>query len=295
MKQTLQASALRQPGLHKGTIIKALIIHLDFLKFLPPKAIHNLKPYLHLPLLCVLLTACGGTKDKGITIAAAANMQNAIGDLIKAFEAKTGKGAQLIISSSGKLTAQIKEGAPYDLFVSADLKYPQAIHAAGLAREKPRTYAYGKLVLWTRTKGLEANLAALEEVRHIALANPKTAPYGRAAMEVLEHYGLYERLKDKLVFGESVSQVNQFITSGAAQIGFTANAVVQSPGMRGEGQWMLIDPAAYSRIDQGIVLLRSRPEQEELARAFYDFLFSVPGQDILERYGYEVERQAQEQ
>ena len=133
-----------------------------------------------------------------------------------------------------KLTAQIKQGAPFDIFVSADMKYPQDLFESSFSKEPPWVYALGKLVLWSKGRKLESVRSALQDsgVQHIAIANPMTAPYGKAAKEVLVKYHLWDEIQPKLVFGESISQTNQFIQSGAADFGFTAKSIVMAPQMQ---------------------------------------------------------------
>ncbi|MDN3669813.1 molybdate ABC transporter substrate-binding protein [Echinicola jeungdonensis] len=235
--------------------------------------------------------SCQQKPTEKITIATAANMQFAMKALTEAFKEYHQIDCELIISSSGKLTAQIKEGAPYDVFVGANMKYPEAIFQSGLAAHSPRIYAKGKLVLWTMDEEIEVSLDILSfpEIDHIALANPKTAPYGIAAMDVLNHYQLIDQVKEKLVYGESIAQTNQFITSKAAKIGFTAMSVVLSPEMKGKGKWLEIDPSTYRSIDQGVVLLKKEGKDIKDAQLFYDFLFSSEAHKILNDYGYLVE------
>ena len=148
------------------------------------------------------MVACQPTAYQGITIATAANVQYAMQELIEAFTTKEGIACQTVVGSSGKLTAQIKEGAPYQLFVSANMKYPQNLHQQGFTVEPPKVYARGQLVLWTQYPNLTPTTQSLShsKVQHIALANPKTAPYGEAAWQVLQKTGLASRLKEKLVF-----------------------------------------------------------------------------------------------
>ena len=242
-----------------------------------------------LSVIFVFLVSCGGKdRSQGLTVAVAANMQFAMEEIVMAFTEETGVPCDLIFGSSGKLTAQIVEGAPFDVLVSADMKYPESLQEKGLAESAPAVYAYGSLVLWTLEDSLELSLTALksEEVRHIALANPKTAPYGVAAQDVLWHYGLYDAVKEKLVFGESIAQTNQFITSGAAEAGFTALSVVLSPQMQGKGQWITPDPAAYQPIAQGMVVVRREGRSTENGMAFRDFVFSDRAREILAKFGY---------
>ena len=241
--------------------------------------------------LCYIFINFGCKKDESdkISIATAANMQFAMKELSEAFTKQNGIKCDIIVSSSGKLTAQIKEGAPYDLFVSANMKYPEDLFQDGFTTKKPEIYAYGNLVLWSTTKGIEPGFEVLDksEIRHIALANPKTAPYGQAAIDALNHSGLFEKVERKLVFGESISQTNQFIISGSAQIGFTAKSVVLSPQVAGKGQWKEIDANSYQPIAQGVVILKKDIPSEN-AKKFYDFLFSDHSKEILEKFGYQV-------
>jgi molybdate transport system substrate-binding protein len=243
-----------------------------------------------LPLILFLLLGCGAKPSESLVIATAANMQFAMKELSTAFSQETGIHTEMVIGSSGKLTAQIREGAPFDFLVSADLKYPEALQRNGLTDDAPLVYAYGRLVLWTVDEQLVPDLELLEEtrVRHIALANPNTAPYGAAAQQVLEATGLAEKVREKLVYGESIAQTNQFVISAAAEFGFTALAVVLSPAMLNQGNWAVIDPALYEPIAQGAVVLNNRPEMREAARRFRDFLQSPQAKLILQDYGYEV-------
>lgn len=237
------------------------------------------------------LFSCQKAEEKHINIAVAANMQFAMKEIARSFSDKTGTEIQLMISSSGKLNAQIKEGAPYDIFVSADMKYPQDLYELGLTENQPQIYAYGKLVLWTMREHMEASLMALEDsnTRHIAIANPKIAPYGLAAQQVLTYYDLEESTKHKLVFGESISQCNQFILSKSAELGFTAKSVVLSPQMKNQGNWIEINAESYSPIAQGVVIIRHKNRKVDSAQNFYRFLLSKEAQDILIKFGYSVE------
>ncbi|WP_109436965.1 molybdate ABC transporter substrate-binding protein [Aquimarina sp. AU119] len=239
-----------------------------------------------------IISACGYQKDDNnkVTIAVASNMRYAIEDIAKKFTQKTGIVCELIISSSGKLTAQIKEGAPYHIFISANMKYPYELFENGLTTKNPEIYAYGKLILWTMIDDITPSLQMLEnkQIKHIALANPKTAPYGSSTIEILEHYELYDNLKHKLVFGESISQTNQFIVSKSAEIGFTSKSVVLSSQMKNKGNWVDIDKAVYSPITQGVVMIKQKNSVAANTKQFYNFLFSSDARGILEGYGYDV-------
>ncbi len=238
----------------------------------------------------LFLSACHSPQPKTLRIATAANMQFAMQEIASTFTQQTNISCDLIISSSGKLTAQIKEGAPYDVLVAANMKYPREVHNSGLAANHPKVYAHGKLVLWSFRENQNLSIETLSDkaVRHIALANPKTAPYGAAAIEVLQHYKLYEPIKPKLVYGESIAQTNQFITSQSADAGFTALSVVRSPRMKGQGKWVELDSAIYQPIEQGVVILQQKKKDLSDAQKFYDFLFSKDAKQILKDFGYSV-------
>jgi molybdate transport system substrate-binding protein len=212
-------------------------------------------------------------------------MQPAARVLADTFTARTGIPCDLVIGASGSLAVQIREGAPYDLLLAADMVYPAMLHEEGIAVAPPRAYARGRLVMWTTRSGLRPGWELLESdtVRHIALANPRTAPYGAAALEAMERAGLRARVAHKFVQGENIAQTSQFILSGAAEVGFTALSVVQSPEMQGQGRWIEVDSATYAPIWQGSVVLKRQPEQ---AQAFQDFLFSPGAQQILKSFGY---------
>lgn len=242
-------------------------------------------------LLIFVLFSCQKEEEQHLNIAVAANMQFAMKELAQTFTEKTGEEVQLMVSSSGKLNAQIKEGAPYDLFVSANMKYPQDLYDAGLTIDPPQVYAYGKLVLWTMYEDLESSLLHFKDsnIKHIAMANPKIAPYGIAAEEVLKHYGLEESIQEKLVYGESIAQCNQFILSKSAELGFTAKSVVLSPQMKDQGNWIDMDADTYSPIAQGMVIIKHEKRNAVSAKEFYRFLLSKEGQDILIKFGYSVE------
>ncbi len=252
----------------------------------------NILKYVFLAYALFMVSACDHQKNdhNKVTIAVASNMRYAIEDITKKFTKKTGVACELIISSSGKLTAQIKEGAPYHIFISANMKYPNDLFASDFTTKKPEIYAHGKLVIWTMNNDIPPSLQTLtnKKIKHIALANPKTAPYGTSAIEVLKHYGLYNNLKHKLVFGESISQTNQFIVSKSAEIGFTSKSVVLSSAMKNKGNWVDINKAVYSPITQGVVMIKQKDINTTNIKEFYNFLFSSEAREILEDYGYDV-------
>jgi len=239
-------------------------------------------------LMAVPLTAFAGD----ITVAAAANVQFTLDDLKAEFTRETGIGVKAVIGSSGKLTSQIENGAPFDVFLSADMKYPAKVYKDGFSLQAPKVYGYGVLVLWTiKDLDLSKGISVLSDaaIGKIALADPQLAPYGREAVNALKFYKLYESLQKKLVMGESISQANQFITTGAADIVFTAKSIVLAPNMKDKGKWIEVDPQAYKPIAQGVIVLKYA-QQDHLKEAaeFYDFLFSSPAQEIFKKYGYKL-------
>ncbi len=236
----------------------------------------------------VLQLSCNEQDGQKITIAAAANMQYAIRALAADFTDRTDIQCDLVISSSGKLTAQIMEGAPYDIFLAANMKYPEYLESNKKAANTPKIYAYGKLVLWTVDPDSELSIDILTDstVGKIAIANPKTAPYGEAAIEVLEKRDLFDSISDKLVYGESIAQTNQFVSTEAVELGFTALSVVLSDPLKGKGRWIVIPENQYSPIEQGVVLIKHNKGVNQLSQSFFTYLFSEEAGKILEEFGY---------
>ena len=245
-----------------------------------------------IPLLALglVITGCGKEKEKPLRIAIASNLRFAVDSIVTDFSLRYDVPCEVISGSSGKLFAQIREGAPYDLFLSADMIYAESLQKAGLTKENPQVLAYGALVLWSVNPEITPSLDILkeEQINHIAVANPKTAPFGRAALEAIAFYGLEEEIRDKLVYGESIAQADQFLLSGAAEIGFTSLATVQSPDFRQQGSWISVDPMAYAALPQGAVLLKNKGGTHSSARLFYRYLFSPEGKNVLKIFGYSL-------
>lgn len=223
-----------------------------------------------------------------LRVAVAANAQFVMEQLKTAFQKKTGIAVESIVNSSGKLTTQIQQGAPYDVFLSADMTYPQTLHKGGFTKAAPIVYAYGSLVLWTAGDlPVDAGLKILADpsVRHVAIANPATAPYGEAAIAYLKSRKLLDQVQPKIVYGESISQVNQYVLSGSAEIGFTAKSVVLDPSLTKRGRWVDLPQTGYSPIAQGVVVLK-RTTQAKAAGQFLTFLRSPDARRILQQFGY---------
>lgn len=228
-----------------------------------------------------------------IKIAVAANVSYAMEDLKKAFNVQHPETkVQVTLGSSGKLTAQISHGAPYQLFMAANMKYPEVLYKNGTAETKPVIYAKGGLAYLSAKKkpfGKGMALITDKSVQKIVIANPKTAPYGKAAMEVMENAGVLKEASSKLIYAETVSQTVSY-TLTAADLGFIAKSSLYSPNMKHfkEGiHWADVDTKLYTPIDQGIVILKNGAGNAEV-KAFYDFMLSSEAKKILTAYGYLV-------
>lgn len=243
-------------------------------------------------LLCLFFFLCCmfSSFAQPLRIAVAANAQFVATKLKDAFKNETGINAELTISSSGKLTAQIEQGAPFNVFLSADMKYPSALYSKGLTTDKPQVYAYGALVVWTlKNINLTKDLSVLlhNNVQKIAIANPKLAPYGEAAIQALTKQHLLPQIQSKIVYGESIAQVNQYLLSGATDVAFTAKSVVLDSTVSNKGKWMEVNQNWYYPIAQGVVVIKqSSPAQMHTANIFYQFLFSKNAKAIFTKYGY---------
>jgi molybdate transport system substrate-binding protein len=250
-----------------------------------------------IPLATVLmLTAPGAVlaQQRSLAVAVAANLKPAFEEIATRFQQRhPGVEVRATFGASGTFFAQISNGAPFDLFLSADVEYPAKVVERGLSDGEAFTYAYGKLVVWV-PKGSKLDLdgeglAALSDpaVQRIAIANPEIAPYGRAARAALERAGLYEGLKDRIVMGQNVSQTAQFVQSGNAQAGFIPLSLAKAPPLSEEGRAWPVPPASHDRIDQAGVVIKGAKEAA-LARALAAFVTGEGARDVLERYGYDV-------
>ena len=238
----------------------------------------------------MLLSVCACAQE--ITVAAAADLNYALKDLAARFENKTGDKVTLSFGSSGNLFSQIQSGAPYDLFFSADEQYPQKLAAAGLVDPASlRSYAVGHLVLWVPNgsgldpQKLKMDLLLQPSVQHIAIANPQHAPYGRAAMAALAHYGLQDKLASKFVFGENISQAAQFVQSGNAQAGLIALSLAVSPAMKAAGKYWKLPSNSYPELRQTAGII-SASKHKQAAQAFLDYVTSPERAAVLEQYGF---------
>jgi len=227
-----------------------------------------------------------------ILVAVAANAQYAFKEIEAQFEKDTGMDIEVFIGSSGKFAAQIQNDAPFDVFLSADAEYPEALEKAGFTAEPPRVYGYGTLVLWS-VSGLDLNqgLKILTDpsVHKVAIASPKAAPYGRAAVAVLKYYGLFDAVEPKLVYGESLGQVSSYITAKVADAGMTAMSLVLAPEVKDKGRWVEVPKESYKPIEQKAAWLKhGRQTKPEQSKKLYDYLFSRQARAIFAKYGYDL-------
>ena len=228
-----------------------------------------------------------------ITVAAAADLQFAMQDVTARFQKETGKSVKVIYGSSGNFFQQIQNGAPFDMFFSANLDYPKKLDAAGLI--EPGTfypYAVGKIVLWVRNDSkldISAGLPSLlnPAINKIAIANPEHAPYGQAAVAAMKKENVYDKVSAKFVLGENISQTATFAISGSADVGIVALSLAVSPNMKDKGRYVEIPTSDYPAIEQACVILKSGP-QKDSAKAFLNFVKTPAIGELFRSYGFAV-------
>ncbi len=255
------------------------------------------------PLRCAVIAAClllasvsSLAQEKAgshqLVVAAAADLSSALQEICDGYEKKTGVKVKLSFGASGALTQQIQNGAPFDLFFSADMDYPRQLVTASAADGSTLyQYAIGKLVLWVPADSAldvehqGVNILLDPAVKKIAIANPEHAPYGRAAVATLKHFALYGQVADRLVLGENISQAAQFVESGNAQAGFVALAHAAAPSMKGKGKYWVVPDAAYPALAQGVVVLTHSRHKKEAAE-FLEYFRRKETGELLRKYGF---------
>ena len=243
------------------------------------------------PLLAMGLASAAAGQE--ITVAAAADLQFAMQEIAARFEKETGKKVKVVYGSSGNFFQQIRNDAPFDLFFSANLDYAKKLEEAGLT--EPGTlyeYATGKIVIWVPMESEvdpAAGLAVLLDprVRKIAIANPQHAPYGQAAVAAMKKEGVYDRVAEKLVLGENISQAASFVLSGSADAGIIALSLALSPNMKGKGKYREVPQKDYPAIEQACVVLKGSRNVDN-ARAFLEFIKTTVVTQVLREYGFGV-------
>ena len=231
-------------------------------------------------------------KDSELLVAAAADLNPVLNEIAQHFQKNNGIRVKVSFGASGALTQQIQNGAPFDVFFSADMDYPRQLIGQGQADAASLfQYSLGKLVLWVPAsssldvehKGMDILLDS--SVKKIAIANPQHAPYGRAALAALKHAGLYDRLADRLVLGENVSQAAQFAESGNAQAGFVALAHAMSPAIKNMGKFWIVPADYYPPLEQSVVII-TRSQNKTEANAFLNYVKTKEASEVLRKYGF---------
>jgi molybdate transport system substrate-binding protein len=267
-------------------------IPMRFRRVLMKKAEHELMKRL-VSVFSVILLMFGysawAAEPSRLTIAAAADLKFAMEEIARAFRKEHPEATlDLVTGSSGRFYEQIVQAAPFDLFFSADVKFPQQLKEQGLTASEVRLYARGRIVLWSakmNAADMKLSDLAKPDITKIAIANPKHAPYGTRAEEALKKAGLWPKVEKKLVFGENVAQTAQLAETGAAEVGIIALSLAESPMLKPKGGYSLIPENLHSPLDQGYVILK-RAEDNSSAKAFADFVSGEAGRTIFRRYGF---------
>ena len=242
----------------------------------------------------LLLVACSllmstNVHAEQITIAAAADLKFSMDEIVTGFnKSHSGDEVQVVYGSSGKFHTQIQQGAPHDLFFSADIAFPRELAKQGQAASEVKPYAIGRIVLWSADMdAARMTLASLadQKITKVAIANPKHAPYGKRAEEALRASGLWDKVQAKLVFGENISQTAQYVQSGNAQVGIIALSLVLNPELSKKGGYYLIPVNLHNPLEQGFIITRHGADKP-LAKQFADYMGSKQARTIMTKYGF---------
>ncbi|RKR82963.1 molybdate transport system substrate-binding protein [Mucilaginibacter gracilis] len=241
--------------------------------------------------LCIALHISAFSQS--LKVAVAANLQSVIKVLDADFKSKTGIAVEPIVGASGNLVAQIKNGAPFDVFLSADMSFPDALYKYGFTTEKPVVYARGILIVCS-TENIDVKhwqqLVLKQSVAKVAIANTTTAPYGKAAKEALVKLQLLDKLSPKIVTGESISQVNTYIFNDVVSLGFTSQSFIYDSGQSKKLYYAVVAPKLYAPIEQGVVVLKHGADNYAAeAQKFYKYLLSSSAKAIFKKYGYHTD------
>lgn len=264
-------------------------------KYAKNKVSHILLPFLLLLLFAATPLPANAQSSQKITVAVAASLSSPFQKVEQLFEQQhPDVQLTIITASSGKLTAQILHGAPYDIFVAADMHYPEQVYEQHHAKQKPVVLMQGKLVFWSNIETAENKIADLltsNKIKTIAIAQPELAPYGQKAKDWLDEQNIYNRLSDKIVFGESINQVNQYINSGAVEAAFTAISAMHAPALKNTGYWFPLEIATGDphSLDQGLVVLTNGESDDKTINLFLEFLNSPAARDIFSNFGYQYD------
>lgn len=239
-------------------------------------------------LLCFFLLAASAHAEK-ITVAAAADLKFAMDEIVFTFKKNsTGDEIDVVYGSSGKFNTQIQQGAPYDLYFSADIAFPRELAKNGFAASEVKPYAFGRIVLWSPS--MDATKMTLDsltapKITRIAIANPKHAPYGKRAEEVLRALGLWDKVESKLVYGENIAHAAQFVQTGNAQVGIIALALAVNPALASKGGYWLIPDNLHAPLEQGFIITK-QAAGNTLAKRFADYMGSKAARAVMTKYGF---------
>lgn len=240
--------------------------------------------------LCICLIAISNLSAQTITIAAAADLRFVMDEMTSEFK-KSNPNIKIdvIYGSSGNLYQQILNQAPFDIFFSADISYPKKLESLNLAGSKPKLYAIGHLVMWSAKLDISKGIEILKsnDVKKIAIANPKVAPYGKRAIECLKYYKIDNQVKDKIVEGENVSQAAQFVLTGNAEVGLIALSLALSPEMKTIGKYFSIDEKSYSKLEQAYVIIK-KSETNKAVLKFTQFIETEQARKLFGKYGFRL-------
>ncbi|MDR3368891.1 molybdate ABC transporter substrate-binding protein [Rhodoferax sp.] len=247
-----------------------------------------MKSLKHLLLACSLCFAASAHAEK-ITVAAAADLKFAMDEIVTTFKkSNPGDEVDVVYGSSGTFNTQIQQGAPYDLFFSADIGFARELVKSGLAASDVKPYAVGRIVLWSASQdATKMTLASLTDpkITRVAIANPKHAPYGKRAEEALRASGLWEKVEPKLVYGENIAQTAQFVQTGNAQVGIIALSLAVNPQLANKGGYWLIPDNLHAPLEQGFVITK-RAAGNALAKQFADYMGTKPARAVMTKYGF---------
>lgn len=244
---------------------------------------------LGITLLAGMLVSVGQARAEKITVAAAADLKFAMNEIVAAYKkSNPADEVEVVYGSSGKFHTQIQQGAPYDLYFSADIAYPRELAKAGFSAFEVKPYALGRIVLWSTTlDATRMTLANLTDpkISRIAIANPKHAPYGKRAQEALIASGLWEKVEPKLVYGENIAHTAQFVQTGNAQAGIIALSLALNPELSGKGGYWLIPDKLHAPLEQGFIITK-RAAGNPLAKRFADYMGSQAARALMVKYGF---------
>ncbi|EQA46284.1 molybdate ABC transporter, periplasmic molybdate-binding protein [Leptospira broomii serovar Hurstbridge str. 5399] len=245
-------------------------------------------------IFCILLLSFSVQAEK-ITVAAASDLKFAMDEIVTAFKkANLGSEVDVVYGSSGKFQTQIREGAPFDIYFSADINYPRELEKNGFASSEVVPYAIGRIVLWSANQDaskMTLNNLLDPKITRIAIANPKHAPYGKRAEEALHSAGLWEKVESKLVFGENIAQTAQFVQTGNAQVGIIALSLAISPELSGKGGYFLIPNNLHQPLEQGFIITK-RASKNPLAKKFAEYVMEKFARSVMAKYGFALPNEA---